>query len=181
MSVHFTRKLAQRLVLPFLAMASLSAIVGCQSATAQIPANGVPIECLRMNLSPYSALEGLDIATSGGKSSHFNVEIANTFAAREQGLMCRSALKDDYGMLFEFQQADQQAFWMKDTLVGLDIIFIAPDGRIVSIQKNAKPLDRKPLPSYGAANAVLEVAAGTSDRLGFKPGDQVIHSFFPKH
>lgn len=180
MSAHLTQKLAQRLFLPLLAVASLAAIGGCQSATAQIPARGVPIECLRMNLSPYSALQGLDITASSGKSAHFNVEIADTFATREQGLMCRSALKDDYGMLFEFQQADQQAFWMKDTLVGLDIIFIAPNGRIVSIQKNAKPLDRSPLPSYGEANAVLEVSAGTSDRLGFKPGDQVIHPFFPK-
>lgn len=151
---------------------STAACAAPQSATVPIPA-----ECLNMNLAPYSAPENLDIAAAG-KKVHFSVEIASNYNTREQGLMCRPALADSQGMLFEFQDLDERTFWMKDTLIGLDIIYIAPDGHIVSIQKNAKPLDRTPLPSYGAANGVLEVRAGLSDELGLKPGDEVIHPFF---
>jgi len=149
---------------------------GC--STAQTPAEGVPPECLAMDLSPYSAPEGLDVALSPQKTAHFTVEIANNEATREQGLMCRTKLTDDQGMLFEFQDVADRTFWMKDTLLGLDIIYIAPDGSIVSIAKNAKPLDRTPLPSNGVASGVLEVRAGLSDQLGLKPGDKVIHPFF---
>jgi len=161
--------------------ASLTVLViggvgGC--SMAQIPSQGVPPECLTMDLTPYSSAERLDVAVSPQKTAHFSVEIANNESTREQGLMCRTKLADDQGMLFEFQDIDRRTFWMKDTLLGLDIIYIAPDGKIVSIAKNAKPLDRTPLPSNGVASGVLEVRAGLSDQLGLKPGDQVIHPFF---
>ncbi len=131
-----------------------------------------------MNLAPYSAPQGVDIALSAQKTAHFNVEIADNDATREQGLMCRPSLAENQGMLFEFQNVAERTFWMENTLIGLDIIYIAPDGRIVSIQKNAKPLDRTPLPSNGAASGVLEIAAGESDKLGLKPGDKIVHPFF---
>ncbi len=140
---------------------------------------GIPAECLNINTSPYSASESLDIKAVK-QIVHFHVEIANTPAQREQGLMCRSGLSDDYGMLFEFEDVRERMFWMKDTVAGLDIIYIAPDGRIVSIQKDAKPLDRTPLPSFGAASGVLEINAGLSDKLGLKAGDEVVHPFFHK-
>lgn len=161
--------------------ASLSVLLiggaaGC--SMAQVPSEGIPAECLNMDLMPYSAPQNLDVAVSSQKTAHFTVEIADNEATREQGLMCRTKLADDQGMLFEFQDIDTRTFWMKDTLLGLDIIYIAPDGKIVSIAKNAKPLDRTPLPSNGVASGVLEVRAGLSDQLGLKPGDQVIHPFF---
>ena len=131
-----------------------------------------------MDMTPYSAPESLDVALSTQKTAHFSVEIADNEATREQGLMCRTNLTDQQGMLFEFQDVADRTFWMKDTLLGLDIIYIAPDGRIISIAKNAKPLDRTPLPSNGVASGVLEVRAGLSDQLGLKPGDKVIHPFF---
>jgi len=159
-----------------LATLLMGGAAGC--SMAQMPAAGVPAECLNMDLSPYSAPQNLDVAISPQKTAHFSVEIADNEATREQGLMCRTKLADDQGMLFEFQDIDTRTFWMKDTLLGLDIIYIAPDGKIVSIAKNAKPLDRTPLPSNGVANGVLEVRAGLSDELGLKPGDQVIHPFF---
>ena len=112
----------------------ISAALACASlliagwAVAEEPIRGIPAECLNINTAPYSASQGLDIKT-GGQTAHFNVEIAETPAQREQGLMCRSGLHDDYGMLFEFQDVADRTFWMKDTLLGLDIIYIAPDGR----------------------------------------------------
>lgn len=138
---------------------------------------GIPAECLNMDISPYSAPENLQI-DSASRKSLFTVEIASNEAEREQGLMCRSALKPGEGMLFEFDDVAPRNFWMQNTLIGLDIIYISADGRIVSIQKNAKPLDRTPLPSDGPATGVLEIEAGLSDKLGLKPGDKVKHPFF---
>lgn len=139
----------------------------------------MPAECLSMNLAPYSPQQPLDIKADT-KTLHFKVEIAKTDNQREQGLMCRTGLSDDYGMLFEFGDSAERTFWMENTLSPLDIIYIAPNGRIVSIQKYAKPLDRTPLPSYGSASGVLEINAGLSDKLGLKPGDVVEHPFFHK-
>jgi len=147
-------------------------------ASAEAPSQGVPPDCLLMNLSPYSALQGLDISTASQTIAHFDVEIADNNRTREQGLMCRPALGEKQGMLFEFQDVSERTFWMQNTLIGLDIIYIGPDGRIVSIQKDAKPLDRTPLPSEGVASGVLEIDAGLSVKLGLKPGDVVIHPFF---
>jgi len=158
-------------------LALLSLATTACAAPPQNTAVPVPADCLSMDLSPYSAPENLTVNTVAG-ARVFTVEVASNEGTREQGLMCRSQLADNQGMLFEFQDAYERTFWMKDTLIGLDIIYIAPDGRIVSIQKNAKPLDRTPLPSRGAASGVLEVRAGLSDELGMKPGDKVIHPFF---
>jgi uncharacterized membrane protein (UPF0127 family) len=159
--------------------------LGCSSSgVAQDKAQAVPAQCLNIDISPYTPPEKLAVAhadPSGAKvTTPFSVEIADNEDTREQGLMCRPQLAADQGMLFEFQNVAERSFWMQNTLIGLDIIYIAPDGRIVSIQKNAKPLDRTPLPSYGAASGVLEVQAGLSDKLGLKAGDIVIHPFFHK-
>ncbi len=164
-----------------IAGAILVALTGTATAMVQSPAHGasVPAECLAMDLSPYSQPESLDIK-AGKKIAHFNVEIAAGYEQREQGLMCRTGLKNDYGMLFEFDDSAERTFWMKDTVSALDIIYIAPSGRIVSIQKNAKVLDRTPLPSHGDASGVLEINAGLSDKLGLKAGDLVVHPFFHK-
>ncbi len=137
----------------------------------------MPADCLSMDLSPYSRPEALQI-DSASRKSLFQVEIASSEDQREQGLMCRTALKAGEGMLFEFNDAAPRTFWMQNTLIGLDIIYIGADGRIVSITKNAKPLDRTPLPSDGPATGVLEIEAGLSDKLGLKPGDKVEHPFF---
>ncbi len=139
----------------------------------------MPAQCMTLNLSPYSTQQPLDIKAET-HVLHFKVEIAKTDEQREQGLMCRTGLSDDYGMLFEFRDSAERTFWMENTLSPLDIIYIAPNGRIVSIQKYAKPLDRTPLPSYGSASGVLEINAGLSDKLGLKAGDVVDHPFFHK-
>ena len=122
-------------------------------------------------------LEPLSIVTASGEH-RFLVEIADDDAERERGLMYRPPLEDDRGMLFQFPAAREQSFWMKNTPSSLDIIYIDPQGRIVSIASHATPYSQTPLPSNGAANGVLELRAGRADEIGAKPGDQVRHSFF---
>ena len=122
-------------------------------------------------------LEPLSIVTASGEH-RFLVEIADDDAERERGLMYRPPLEDDRGMLFQFPAAREQSFWMKNTPNSLDIIYIDPQGRIVSIASHATPYSQTPLPSNGAANGVLELRAGRADEIGAKPGDRVKHPFF---
>ena len=122
-------------------------------------------------------LEPLSIVTASGEHA-FLVEIADTDASRARGLMFRPPLADDRGMLFQFPSAGEQSFWMRNTPSSLDILYIAPDGKIVSIAKHATPYSETPIPSYGAANGVLELRAGRADEIGAKPGDLVKHNFF---
>ncbi len=122
-------------------------------------------------------LEPLSIVTASGEH-RFMVEIADDEAERERGLMYRPRLEDDRGMLFQFPAATEQSFWMKNTPSSLDIIYIDPQGLIVSIASHATPYSETPLPSNGAANGVLELRAGRAEEIGAKPGDQVRHSFF---
>ena len=112
------------------------------------------------------------IQTAGGKRD-FTIELALTPAQQAQGLMFRREMAPDAGMLFVFPDSREQTFWMKNTFLPLDMIFIKPDGTILSIAERAVPLTETPVPSHGSAKAVLEVNGGTAARLGIKPGDKV--------
>jgi len=138
----------------------------------------VPAECLSFDTAPFGDLQGLDITGPTHAPVHFEVEVASEPAQRGQGLMCRMKLPAIQGMLFEFPKAGEQIFWMHDTVLPLDILYIAPDGHIVSISKVARPLNDRKLPSHGAANGVLEINAGLADKLGLKAGDMVVFPFF---
>ena len=122
-------------------------------------------------------LEPLAVVTASGEHS-FLVEIADDDASRARGLMFRPPLADDRGMLFEFPDSAERSFWMRNTPSSLDIIYIDPQGTIVSIAKHATPYSEQPVPSYGPASGVLELRAGRADEIGAKPGDKVKHSFF---
>jgi hypothetical protein len=119
----------------------------------------------------------LEIVSKSGVHT-FSVEIADTDAAREKGLMYRRSLPEGTGMLFDFHQDQEVAFWMQNTYIPLDMIFIRGDGRILRIAENTEPLSTRQIPSGGAVRAVLEVIAGTSRKLGIAPGDRVAHSIF---
>jgi uncharacterized membrane protein (UPF0127 family) len=112
------------------------------------------------------------IATSGGKRD-FTIEIALTPAQQAQGLMFRREMPADAGMLFVFPESREQTFWMKNTYLPLDMVFIEPDGTILSIAERTVPLTETPVASHGNAKAVLELNGGTAARLGLKPGDKV--------
>ena len=103
----------------------------------------------------------------------FNVWLAATDARREQGLMYIKALPADQGMLFVFERADVLTFWMKNTYIPLDLLYIGPDNKVVNIIENATPFSLTPLPSPGLANQVLELGGGACQRLGLKKGDRI--------
>lgn len=102
-----------------------------------------------------------------------DVEIAENDAERAKGLMFRPYLSDSVGMLFVFEYATPQSFWMKNTMISLDIIYVDSGKKIVSIQKNAKPYSEESLPSYGEAQYVVEVIGGYCDKYGVKVGDTI--------
>lgn len=124
-------------------------------------------------------LETVEIVTSRGRP-RFQVEIAASRAEQARGLMFRKSLAPDRGMLFTYKRPQPAAYWMKNTLIPLDILYIQPDGRILSIVRNARPHDETPLPSGGLVLAVLELAGGRAAQLGILPGDRVLHRIFPK-
>lgn len=115
----------------------------------------------------------LTITTAAGKTHRFVVEVAATPEEQAQGLMNRQSLAPDRGMIFPYQPPQPVAFWMKNTLIPLDMIFIAPGGRILRIEANTVPLSLEPVGSGEAVEAVLELAGGRSAELGIAAGDKV--------
>src|SRR5580658_1037155 len=122
-------------------------------------------------------LDSLEIVTATGRHA-FQVEIANDDATRERGLMDRRYMAPDHGMLFEFDRDAPVSFWMKNTYIPLDMIFIAPSGVVTRIAANAEPLSERVIPSGDPCAAVLELNGGTAAAIGLKVGDKVRHPFF---
>ncbi|MGZ8369771.1 MAG: DUF192 domain-containing protein [Caulobacteraceae bacterium] len=119
-------------------------------------------------------LEPLTIEANG-KPVRFQVEIADTDAERSRGLMFRTSLAPDRGMLFLFPGEDYLSFWMKNTYIPLDIIYISGSGRVVSIARRTKPFSTATIPSGAPAQYVLEIAGGRSDEIGLRIGAKVTH------
>ena len=115
----------------------------------------------------------LTIASAGGRTHRFTVEVAKSPEEQAQGLMNRSLLAADKGMVFPMEPPRPASFWMKNTLIPLDIIFVRPDGTISSIAENTVPLSLDPVVSTEPVKAVLEIPGGRSAELGIKAGDKV--------
>lgn len=122
----------------------------------------------------------LEIASKTGVHS-FSVEVVDNDADRAKGLMFRKSLPEGTGMLFDFKTEQDVAFWMQNTYVPLDMIFIQADGRILRIAEDTTPMSTKQIPSGGPVLAVLEVIAGTARKLGIAPGDRVANPIFSRH
>jgi len=108
------------------------------------------------------------------KGQRFDVEIADTEPARERGLMFRESMPPDHGMLFLFDDSTERTFWMKNCRMPLDILYFDEKYKLVSVQQRVPACRSDPCPVYpsaGAAKYVLELNAGTTDKLGVKPGD----------
>ena len=114
----------------------------------------------------------LEIVSKNGVHP-FQVEMALTPEEHERGLMFRRELPVGQGMLFDFGFDQPVAFWMKNTYVSLDMMFIRGDGRILRIAERAEPLSERNIPSGGPVRWVLEVIAGTARKFGIAAGDQV--------
>lgn len=119
----------------------------------------------------------IEIVSSTGVHT-FDVTLATNEKDRERGLMFVKHLPEGQGMLFDFHTDQPVSFWMHNTYISLDMLFIRGDGTITHIAENAKPLSDALIPSGGPVRAVLEVIAGTADKLGIKPGDRVAGAFF---
>jgi hypothetical protein len=122
-------------------------------------------------------LQTLEIAGKTGVHV-FSVEIAENEVDRAKGLMFRKELPEGRGMLFDFKREQDVSFWMQNTYISLDMLFIRGDGTILRIAENTEPLSTRMVPSGGPVLAVLEVIAGTSRKLGIAPGDRVAHPIF---
>lgn len=105
--------------------------------------------------------------------SSIDVEVAMTPAERSQGLMYRSKMEENHGMLFIFDRDEMQSFWMKNTIMPLDILFIDSKGVINTIHHNTVPYSEKPIPSKGKSQFVVEVNGGYCSRHGIKEGDLI--------
>lgn len=134
--------------------------------------------CAPRNAGQGAGAEKLTIVTERG-DAHFMVEIADSDEERRIGLMYRTALPDNGGMLFDFSHEDSfQSMWMKNTLIPLDMAFIAKDGRIVRIASMTTPRSLASISSGEPVAAVLEVGGGRLEALGVKAGDTVRHPLF---
>ena len=164
-------------------MAVLAACSQGEGATARAQAPGAAISDAPLRgedgitRHPVSGLEVIDlVVVRDGKRLPFKVELAASDEAQARGLMFRTELGDNEGMLFPSDPPQPRSFWMKNTPLSLDIIFIGTDGRISNIEADTVPYSLAPVRSVGFANAVLELRAGRAKELGIVAGDEVIYS-----
>jgi len=124
------------------------------------------------SLEPQFTEEGVGafVDQNGDTVASFRLELAETAAETAQGMMYRRSVPEGTGMLFIMAEERPQSFWMRNTYVPLDIIYLNADGTVVSIQANAQPMNDMPLPSEGPAKYVLEIAGGRSAQYGIKTG-----------
>ncbi|RKF20625.1 DUF192 domain-containing protein [Altericroceibacterium spongiae] len=123
---------------------------------------------------PESGLEVIPVTIDSDSNSHtFQAEVAATPREQARGLMFRTEMGADEGMIFLRKFAQPASFWMKNTVIPLDIIYIGADHRILNIAANAKPYSTEPLLSEGPALAILELNGGRAAELGIEPGDEV--------
>ena len=124
------------------------------------------------SLEPQFTEEGVGafVDQNGDTVASFRLELAETAAETAQGMMYRRSVPEGTGMLFIMAEERPQSFWMRNTYVPLDIIYLNADGTVVSIQANAQPMNDMPLPSEAPAKYVLEIAGGGSGQYGIKTG-----------
>jgi uncharacterized membrane protein (UPF0127 family) len=144
---------------------------------ALVPAMTHPLRlALAAELQQFPTSE-LTIVSATGQH-RFKIEVAETPAQMTQGLMFRSSLAPDAGMLFDYKQPTAATMWMRNTLIPLDMLFVDMQGRIVNIHQRAVPQSLDLITSAAPVRAVIELNGGTAARLGIQSGDRVLHSIF---
>ncbi len=122
--------------------------------------------------------EPLWVIMGDGREQQIEVEVAAEPSEKRVGLMFRTHLSDDKGMLFPYEKPQEISMWMRNTYIPLDMVFIRADGVVHRIEKRAEPMSERIIASEGPVTAVLELAGGAADRLGLKAGDRVRHQHF---
>lgn len=128
---------------------------------------------LLLSLPALAMQHGTAVIQTRSGAVPLTLEITQTDAERAQGLMFRTELPARHGMLFSFGGQRLVSMWMKNTLIPLDMVFLDGAGRVVSIHKNARPMDEKIISSGVPASGVIELSAGAADDLGIAVGDTV--------
>ncbi len=146
------RRLAILIVAPALALAACNGTAASGGSDAAVAPSGLDLVPLTID--------------TGAATHNFTVEVARTTEEQSRGLMFRTGLAPDRGMIFPFAPAKYASFWMKDTLIPLDMFFIRADGSIDRIAENTIPQNLEPVASGGEVALVLELAGGTAARLG---------------
>lgn len=124
-------------------------------------------------------VDTITIVTQSGKKHDFSVEVAEKPVEQEVGLMYRTEMAPDHGMIFLMgRPAREISFWMKNTLIPLDMLFVGEDGVIRSIHENAVPKSLHPIASQALVVAVIEINGGLARQLGISAGDRVIYPYF---
>lgn len=158
-----------------LGLAACSPVGGAQEAPAAAVAEPAPAP-EQSDIHPVSGLQVIDLEVVSGDTRHaFRVELAASSQAQTRGLMYRTEMGPNEGMIFPSYQQQPRSFWMKNTPMSLDIIFIGTDGRITNIAANTTPYSLESVPSSGLTSGVLELVAGRSAELGIEPGDEVVY------
>jgi uncharacterized protein len=155
----------------------LSLTVACTVPTTGNGGQNIASSACQAGAAKGTSSAGLDQVTlcikSGNKLRAFTVENAQTSQQQAQGLMFRTTLADDAGMIFPFSSVRQGSFWMKNTVIPLDIIFIRANGTIESIAENTIPYSTDPVTSGEPVAAVLELRGGLTGELGIASGDMI--------
>jgi uncharacterized membrane protein (UPF0127 family) len=167
MSVH------KRLIQVFVGLLFiLLCLPGCKDAQDS------PLETTPVSFSKEGELQVFNADTDSVRVA-LDIEFAQTEYEIQTGLMYRKTMAEKQGMLFIFQEEAPHSFYMKNTLIPLDIIFIDKDLKIVNIQKDARPLSESGIPSAGPVQYVLEINAGLSERWKLVPGDRIQYEKIP--
>ncbi len=145
----------------------------CRQNAPTEPASGTSHEPAQAPARPRVEGPAVVIHTRGNAERTVHVEVARTDATRMRGLMFRREMEDDHGMIFVFRDPAHQTFWMHNTLIPLDMIFIKPDRTILGIVRNATPETDDPRDVPGDSLYVLEVNGGWCQRNGVNAGDRV--------
>lgn len=160
-------------VLRLSALLALSALASCASAS------GGGKDRSGCDAGAAQAISAADLnqvqlcIRSKAKTHSFIVEVAETSRQQAKGMMFRTELADNRGMLFPFVEVRMASFWMKNTVIPLDIIFIRADGMIENIAENAEPYSTIPVESTAPVTAVLELRGGLTAEMGIAAGDKV--------
>lgn len=136
------------------------ATAAASAAPAVHPVSGLPVIALT--------------ATTASGAHRFRVEVARSQAEQSRGLMFRTEMGRDEGMIFPYDPPSRTAFWMKNTVIPLDIVYVGIDHKVLNIAANAVPYDLRPLPSDGPVSGVLELVGGRAAEIGLKRGDSVV-------
>jgi uncharacterized membrane protein (UPF0127 family) len=167
---YHMRRRSTRLLQAVLLAAIVSTYLGCNRS------NPEPSDHASEREIPFRVDGHLQILRGNETLAQLEIEIADNDSSRTRGLMQRTEMSDDRGMLFIFPNEEDRAFWMANTPLSLDLIFIDADSTIMHIARYMRPLSSQDVPSDGPAQFVLEMIAGSADTIGIVEGDRVTWS-----